>query len=306
VPAAVSGLRDPESRAVAGSAVERDVVPRGPYRMPGGGRDGVLRRRGGALVRLLHLREEPVLVRAWAASSAIRLRAESPSREAAHHGIERMRFALGLDHDLGPFHARFRRDRLLGQVVRRRPWVRPRRRPDPFESLAWAICEQLIDSERAAAIQRRLVNRFGRTSACRSFSDAPAPAVLAGRSPAELEACGLAARRALAMIRASREVAAGRADLELHEPTWRRLGTIPGIGSWTLEKLAFHGQGRDDQLPAGDLAYLKLVGQLERLGRRATEDEVRSFFAPYSPYQGLAGLYLIHAWLAGSASVSGL
>jgi 3-methyladenine DNA glycosylase/8-oxoguanine DNA glycosylase len=30
-----------------------------------------------------------------------------------------------------------------------------------------------------------------------------------------------------------------------------------------------------------------------RMGRRATVDEVREFFAPYAPYEGLAGLYLL-------------
>jgi 3-methyladenine DNA glycosylase/8-oxoguanine DNA glycosylase len=62
-----------------------------------------------------------------------------------------------------------------------------------------------------------------------------------------------------------------------------------------VEKLAFEGQGRDDQLPAGDLAYLKLVGRLAGLGRRATEDEVRAFFAPYAEHAGLAALYALHA-----------
>ena len=95
------------------------------------------------------------------------------------------------------------------------------------------------------------------------------------------------------MVKAAREVASGRADLAAHEPTWQRLRTISGIGPWTVECLALHGQGRDDQLPAGDLAYLKLVGGLARLGRRATEDEVREFFAPYAPYAGLAGTVLV-------------
>lgn len=88
-------------------------------------------------------------------------------------------------------------------------------------------------------------------------------------------------------------MAAGRVDLTLEEPAWRRLRTIPGIGSWTVERLALTGQGRVDQLPAGDLAYVKLVGRLERLGRRATEDEVRAFFAPYAPFQALAGVHML-------------
>ena len=46
--------------------------------------------------------------------------------------------------------------------------------------------------------------------------------------------------------------------MDLHDPEhergWRRLRAIPGIGAWTVEKLALYGQGRHDQLPAGDLA----------------------------------------------------
>jgi 3-methyladenine DNA glycosylase/8-oxoguanine DNA glycosylase len=278
--------------------VEEDAVPVGQFRMPTAGRDGVLRRRDGALVRLLHPGGEPTVVRAWATSGGVRLRAEARSREASVYAIERMRFALGVDHDLAEFHARFRRDPLVGPAIRARPWLRPRRRPEPFEALAWAICEQLIDAERAASIQRRLVSRYGRRSGCGSLRDVPAASVFAGRSPAELEAAGLAGRRAIAMVRAAREVASGRADLARHEPSWRRLRTIPNVGSWTLEKLAFHGQGRDDQLPAGDLAYVKLVGSLAGLGRRATEDEVRAFFAPYEEHAGLAGLYALHARFA--------
>jgi 3-methyladenine DNA glycosylase/8-oxoguanine DNA glycosylase len=275
------------------------VIPAGTWRSPGGGRDGVLRRRGQALTRLLHPEGKPTVVRAWQLAGGVRLRAEGPSRPGALEAVERMRFALGLDHDLRPFHARFRRDPLIGPVIRRRPWIRPRRRPEPFEALAWAICEQLIDSDRAVWIQRRLVGRYGARSPCGRLRDVPSAHVLSGRAPAELEACGLSAGRSVAMVRAAREVAAGRADLAEHETSWRRLRTIRGIGSWTTEKLAFEGQGRDDQLPAGDLAYVKLVGRLAGLGRRATEDEVRAFFEPYEPYSGLAGLYALHGSLLG-------
>jgi DNA-3-methyladenine glycosylase II len=279
----------------ATAAIELDVRPPGPYRLPPAGRDGILRRRRGALVRVLHRDGEPALAAAWATGGAVRIRAEAPSTETAGWAIERMRFALGVDHDLRPFQRAFRRDPLIGPVIRRKPWIRPIRRPEPFEALAWAITEQLIDSARAVRIQRALTWRWGRRSACGTLRDAPAAAELARRCQPELQACDLSAGRSLALIRASREVAAGRVDLADHEPAWRRLRRIREVGPWTLEKLAFHGQGRDDQLPAGDLAYVKLVGRLARLGRRATVEEVHEFFAPYAPYGALAGIYLLHA-----------
>jgi 3-methyladenine DNA glycosylase/8-oxoguanine DNA glycosylase len=254
----------------------------------------VLRRREGALERLLCIDGERVTVRAWIAGGAVRLHAEAASREAAEEGVRRMRFALGTDHDLRPFHRAFHRDRLLGPVILRAPWLRPRRRPEPFEALAWAVCEQLIDVQRAFAIQRSLVYRHGERSVCGELRDVPSAAVVAGLAPPQLEACGLAPKRSIALVRAAREVASGRADLSGHEAAWERLRKIRNVGAWTLESLAFYGQGRDDQLPAGDLAYVKLVGRLAGLGRRATEQEVRDFFAPYAPFQGLAGLYLVH------------
>ena len=265
----------------------------GPYRLPGPGRDGVMVLRERALTRALWVGDEQCTLRAWATGRAVRIRAEGASPEGCEAAIDRMRFALGTDHDLSEFQRRFRWDPLIGPVIRRKPYIRPRRRPEPFEALAWAVCEQLIESGRAAAIQRRIVRRHGRRSACGTLRAPPSATILAGRSPAELDACGLAPKRSIALVRVAREVASGRADLSEHEPAWRRLRAIPNIGNWTLEMLAVAGQGRDDQLPALDVAYLKFVGAAAGLGRRATEDEVREFFAPYGEYAALAGTYAL-------------
>ena len=282
---------------MATAAVERDFTPPGPYRMPPAGRDGVLRRRDGALTRILHCPDGSgaAVVSAWPVSGAVRVHATGPTRDCALYAVDRMRFALGVDHDIRPFIRRFRWDPVIGPIVRRRPWIRPLRRPEPFEALAWAITEQLIESQRASAIQRALVWRYGRRSECGTLRDAPSPERLAACAQPELQRCDLSAGRAQAMIRASREVAAGRIDLTEHEPAWRRLLAIREIGPWTVECLALHGQGRDDQIPAGDLAYVKLVGKLAGLGRRATVEEVREFFEPYAPHAALAGLYMLNA-----------
>jgi len=284
------------------------VEPPGAFRLPRRtGADGMARRRGGVLERLLHHGEVPVVVRiAQTAPDRVLLGARAPSRDAARHGIARMRFALGVDDDVRPFLREFKADPLIGRSVRMRPWLRVSRRPEPFEALAWAICEQLIEYERAVAIERRMLAALGRSwrawdgtpaPARGGLRDLPQPRVLAGTAPALLQSFDLAGSRALALVRAAREIARGRVRLHAEdlEPGWRRLRAIPGIGAWTVEMLALTGQGRYDQLPAGDLNFLKLVGRRLSGGdplARASEAQVRDFFAPYGRWAGLAAAHM--------------
>jgi 3-methyladenine DNA glycosylase/8-oxoguanine DNA glycosylase len=281
------------------------VTPAGPFRLPRwNGSDGVVRNRAGVLERLLHDGDQPVVVRvAQQSSEEVLFGARAATRAAAAHGIRRMRFALGVDEDLRAFLRRFARDPLIGHSLRARPWLRAWRRAEPFETLAWAICEQLIETERAAAIQRRVLATLGRRGidwdgAPDGLRDLPSAHTLAGTAPALLQSFDLAGARALTLVRAAREVAHGRVDLHSaeHERGWRRLRAIPGIGPWTVEKLALHGQGRHDQLPAGDLAFLKLVGRLLSDGdprARADEQQVRELFAPYGDWAGMAATHLL-------------
>jgi 3-methyladenine DNA glycosylase/8-oxoguanine DNA glycosylase len=121
----------------------------------------------------------------------------------------------------------------------------------------------------------------------------PSPQALAAVSPALLQSLDLGGARARALVRAAREVALGRIDLHDSSPerAWRRLRALPGIGAWTVEMLALFGQGRYDQVPAGDVGLLKLVGRHLSGGdprARAQEQEVRDFFRPYGEWSGLA------------------
>ena len=135
-----------------------ELTPRSPLALPGAGPDGVMRRRAGVLERLLHVEDRPVLVRAaQPVANSVLLGAWGPSRGACEVALTRMRFALGVDDDTSEFHRRFRDDPLIGRAIRAAPGLRPPRRPEPFEALAWAICEQLIEYPRAVAIERRMV-----------------------------------------------------------------------------------------------------------------------------------------------------
>jgi 3-methyladenine DNA glycosylase/8-oxoguanine DNA glycosylase len=279
-----------------------EVVPRSPFRLPAyGGRDGVLRRRGGVLERLLHLDGRPAVVRvAQTGERSVLFGAWAEDRADAEAAIARMRFALGVDDDLRPFYERFRDDPLIGPSLRRRPWLRISRRPVAFEALAWAICEQLIQTSQANLIEARIVRALGPRCPQTGLRDVPTAAAVAACSPARLESFELAGRRAIALVRVAREVAAGRIDLEGpdHERAWRRLLAIPNIGRWTVEMLAQHGQGRYDVIPAGDLGFLKALGHARSGGdpaARAEEAEVRALFARYGEWRGLAGAHALHA-----------
>ena len=298
------------------ASLDVEVRPTSPYRLPRGSSDGTLRVEGGVARRLLHVEGSPILVRAWQpAADRVMLRAESvspgalrfsrdgrairrlaaPESAAANRAqlgtaIERMRFALGVDYDLAAFHRRFRRDPLLRALIRRQPHFRPLRTPWPWEALASAVVKQLIESSRAALIERRIVGRWGARlgDGPRAPRDAPPAATIAGRAPAELQSMDLSAGRSLALRRLACDVVAGRCDPADADCDQRLLAT-PEIGPWTVQCLALFGRGEMDSLPAGDLGYIKLVGHLAGLGRRATIPEVEEFYAPYEPFRGLVG-----------------
>jgi DNA-3-methyladenine glycosylase II len=314
------------------AVIEERVMPRWPYRLPrSSGGDGVVRSRDKVVERLLHVGHSPVRVRAWRTREGyVHIRAEpidpasvlhpvvpdgfpsddeiAPAREAELGiAIERVRFSLAVEDDMGEFFQTFKRDPLIGPAIHHKPWVRPKRRPWPWEALCWAITSQLIQASRAAEIQRRIVRRWApsylpnqpapRRRRQRSWPlrDVPSAGVIAGRAPAELASMDLSAGRAVAMIRCAREVVRGRARLA--DPSAdRRLLAISEIGPWTIQCLGLHGRGEPDSLPAGDLAYVKLVGHLAGLGRRATVEEVEEYFAPYAPFRGLAGAFALAGW----------
>jgi 3-methyladenine DNA glycosylase/8-oxoguanine DNA glycosylase len=316
--------------------VESEATAVSPYRLPRmNGADRVTVRHGGGLRRLLVKDDAATIVSARPAGSGnYRLSALAiPPELVCGPGSEDLveageatleaaladfRFSLGIDQDMSGFHQAFASDPLLGPAVVARIESRPQRRAAPWEALAWAITEQLIEYRRAAAIQRRMIRRWGLSvepdrletgstaqgsrpeervsrkagAAWDRLRTVPTAAVVAGLAPAELQSCDLSAKRAMAMIRAAREVSLGRVNL--HDAADdRRLLAISEVGPWTIACLALRGRGELDALPAGDLGHLKLVGSLEGLGRLAEVEEVERFYAPYAPYRGLAGDFLL-------------
>jgi 3-methyladenine DNA glycosylase/8-oxoguanine DNA glycosylase len=296
-----------------------EVTPPWPFRLGGGSADGLARRRGASLQRLLHLGGERVHVGVvQPAADRVLFAARARTEEAAADGIARMRFATGVDDDLRPFHERFKDDPLIGRAVRAHPRLRVKRRPVPWEALLAAVTEQLIEFDRAIAIQRRMIAALGHRCPETGLRDGPCAAAIAAEAPARLASFDLAPKRALALRRVAVEVAAGRADLEAAvgvpagsgpaEAAARRLLRIPDVGPWTVEILALYGLGRHDVIPAGDLGFVKMVGRLTsgHPKGRAEVAEVREYFAPYGEWKGLAGEYLRYGWATGLVNRDGV
>ena len=71
----------------------------------------------------------------------------------------------------------------------------------------------------------------------------------------------------------------------------RLLGSVRGIGPWTVQYTLLRGLGFADCLPAGDAG---LAQGLERLtGERPSESKIRELLAGYSPWRSLA---TYHVW----------
>jgi len=304
---------------------EVEVRPVSPFRLPRrNGSDRIVQRYGSGLQRLLVEDGAAVIVTVRPSGSGTYrfsaggvplglvsgpgsealIEADGPRLEAA---IDSFRFSLGIDEDMVPFRDAFIADPLLGPAIRQGIESRSSRRANPWEALAWAVTEQLIEYRRAAAIQRRMIHRWGLSVELPSpdgrrdrkggggascLRTAPSPAAIAAASPAELQACYLSAKRALALIRCAKEVSHGRTDLCDPEDD-RRLLAIPEVGPWTIACLALRGRGDPDALLAGDLGHIKLVGALAGLGRPAEIEEVEAFYAPYAPFRGIAGDLLL-------------
>lgn len=269
--------------------------PSGPPRSAGPG--GLLRIDGNVVRRALRLDCEIALAEAAWRDETVLLRAHAEGEETAARALERMRFVLALDDDLEPFHRAHRADPLLGRIIRARPKLRVLRKPEPFEALAWAIIEQLIDTQRAGDIAWALTRRHGERHP-QGLWAAPTADKLA--NAAALEAAGLAPTQARTLARVARAVATKQLDPAADDQ--RRLTAIPGVGEWTIAHLDLFGRGRYDVPLGKDVgmrnAYARVAGV--RTGS-VSEDEFAAFLDRFRPYQGLAAMYLVAAgWRSGA------
>jgi DNA-3-methyladenine glycosylase II len=200
------------------------------------------------------------------------------------------------------------RRRLAAADPKLAPWIKRvpfemqiRAMHNPFESLARNIIYQQLHGNAAAAIHRRVLDRFGKRGklAPQAILDAPEEA---------LRGAGLSAAKTVAI----KDLAAKTLDGTVptlarlrrldDEEIIERLTTVRGIGRWTVEMLLIFRLGRPDVLPVGDLAVRKGFAVVYGLKEQPRPKELLNHGELWRPFRSVASWYF---WRASESRAEG-
>jgi AraC family transcriptional regulator, regulatory protein of adaptative response / DNA-3-methyladenine glycosylase II len=217
---------------------------------------------------------------------------DSPDGFAAHNAAVRV---LGLDSDATAFERQYSRDGMLGPLVTKQRGLRIPLTPDPWEALAWAIVGQQISLKFAVTLRRALISAAGalHPSGLRAH---PSAKVVASMDREQLRALKFSGSKADYLLTAARAVASDDLPLQrlrqfsaLHAA--RLLGSLRGIGPWTVQYAFLRGLGFPDCIPAGDAGLAQGLKKLT--SDRPNETQIKELMAAYSPHRSLA---TYHVW----------
>jgi len=182
-----------------------------------------------------------------------------------------------------------RADPVLAEIVKK---VGPcrltlHRGGDAYWYLSRAILRQQISGYAAAAIERRIRERFDGTLK---------PEHVLGASDAELRGLGLSRQKAGYLRDLSTRA---RDGLRLHrlgrmrdERLIETLTVVKGIGRWTVEMLLIFRFGRPDVLPVADYGIQKAMQRAYRMRKLPKPERMRKIAETWRPYRSIACWYL--------------
>ena len=272
--------------------VETTIRPRGPYSLAESAKRSSDRTRvfrDGVLTCVFEAGESPALARVWQGRDGLlRVRLESDEPEEA---LALLRFILATDDDHSEFLRRFGRDPLVRRSCLLLRGLRPLRTATVTHALLKALCGQLIAAREARRLEARLLRLLVPEYA--GLLLPPRRETFAPRSPAELCAHGLVARKASALVRISRGFDLERLRSHPTDVAVRRIVAERMLGSWSAGVISLYGLGRYEHGLVGDLGLIKLC--TARLGRPATPEDTAELLARYGEWAGLASVYLLAA-----------
>jgi AraC family transcriptional regulator of adaptative response / DNA-3-methyladenine glycosylase II len=221
------------------------------------------------------------------------LRAHLPHWEGLIHVVHRARRIFGLDTDIEAANTYLSADATVGDLVARRPGLRPPGTWDPFEIGVRAIVGQQVSVAGATTVTGRIVARHGTPVAgltafglTHTFPSADCLAV------ADLDGLGLTGARIAAIHAFAAAVAKDEVRLDgsvgLDEQV-QSIAAVPGLGPWTANYLALR-LGERDAFPAADLG-------LQRALARPTRPSTAELAATADAWRPWRAVAAVHLWL---------
>ncbi len=176
---------------------------------------------------------------------------------------------LGTDIDLDHFYRVVAEVPWLATIATAARGVKPPQYPTLWEAIVNAVVFQQVSIHAAAAILRRVVERYAptRTHGTVMLAPFPPPLTLVDADPVELRGLGLSINKIVALRTLGRAVLDGDLDRAALEalPTDQlalRLPTLRGIGPWTAAVIALRGFGRLDTFPMNDSGVARSLKEL--------------------------------------------
>lgn len=211
-----------------------------------------------------------------------------------------MRHLLALDIDLTGFYSMLDHDKPLSDAVGQLRGLRPPRSESIFEALVVAIIGQQISANVARVIREGLIESYGSPVEAEGHTlyAFPTPESINASTPDELRAHKLSARKVEYVLDTARRTLEGELDIGRfvdmdNEEVIAELTKVRGVGRWSAEWMLMRALGRQDVLPAGDLALRKVVQELYFDNTVITEHQLAAFGEErWAPYRGLATTYL--------------
>jgi DNA-3-methyladenine glycosylase II len=214
---------------------------------------------------------------------------------------------LGVDVNLSGFYAGARDIPWLDRIVTAARGVRPPRYPSLWEAIVNAVIFQQISIHAAAAILRRVIERYEVVLDAGGVALAPfpPPLIIAEADPPDLRAVGLSINKIVALRTLARAVLDGELDESRLDtlPTTElvsALATFKGIGPWTAAVIALRGFGRLDVFPLNDSGVARGLRELAGVA----EVDVATLLAHLGPQRGMLYYHLLIGRLAARGEIS--
>lgn len=176
----------------------------------------------------------------------------------------------------------------LERIIQLVGYPPPRRVEPGFSTLAKVINSQMLSTQSAAAIWRRVEDECD--------GDVSEKNILSV-SNTKLRACGLSARKQEYIVSLAEMVNSKILNLDQmpgysDEELIKSLVAVRGIGLWSAQIYAMFALGRRDFYPAKDLALQVAIEKYLKLDSRPTHKEVEEFSIRWSPHRSAVALLM--------------